>query len=93
MQEDPEQYAKVYTEALQEVGDKAEYNVILPVIKRLQSDLFISAEVRTYLNDMAEKQAKRGWIKSHPDFTKSEALDDSILRKVAQEAGWTVPTN
>ncbi len=91
LREDPEQYAKVYTEALQEVGDKAEYKVILPVVKRLRSDLFISDEIKTYLNDMAEKQAKLGWIKNHPDFTKSEALDDSILRKVASEAGWTVP--
>ncbi len=91
LQEDPEQYAKVYTAALQEVGDKAEYEVILPVVKRLRSDLFISGEVKTYLNDMAEKQAKMGWIKSHPDFTKSEVLDDSILRKVASESGWTVP--
>jgi len=93
LQEDPEQYAKVYTEALQEVGDKAEYQVILPVIKRLRSELFISDEVKAYLNDMAEKQAQLGWIKSHPDFTKSDVLDDSILRKVAREAGWTVPTN
>lgn len=93
LQEDPEEYAKVYTEALQEVGDKAEYKVILPVVKRLRSELFISGEVKTYLNDMAEKQAKLGWIKSHPDFTKSSAIDDSILRKVAKDAGWTVPTN
>lgn len=93
LQEDPEQYAKVYTEALQEVGDKAEYNVILPVIKRLRSELFISSEVKTYLNDMAEKQTKLGWIKSHPDFTKSDVLDDSILRKVANEVGWSAPSN
>ena len=93
LQEDPEQYAKVYTAALQEVGDKAEYKVILPVVKRLRSEMFISNEVRTYLNDMGEQQAELGWIKSPADFTKHEALDDSILRKVAREMGWTVPTN
>ena len=93
LQEDPEQYAKVYTEALQEVGDKAEYDVILPVVKRLRTELYISDEVKSYLNDMAEKQSQLGWIKSHPDFTKSEALDDSILRKIAKEMGWEAPSN
>ena len=28
---------------------------------------------------------KLGWIDSHPDFTKTKAIDDSILRKVAKE--------
>ena len=93
LQEDPEQYAKVYTEALQEVGDKAEYDVILPVVKRLRTELYISDEVKSYLNDMAEKQTQLGWIKSHPDFTKSETLDDSILRKIAKEMGWEAPSN
>ncbi len=36
LQEDSEKYAKVYTEALQEVGDKAEYKVMLSVVKRLR---------------------------------------------------------
>jgi ABC-type nitrate/sulfonate/bicarbonate transport system substrate-binding protein len=93
LQENPEKYAEVYTKALQEVGDKAEYNVIQPVVKRLRSEVFLSDEVRTYLNDMGDKQIKLGWIKSHPDFTTSKMLDDSILRKVADEVGWTAPTN
>lgn len=93
LQENPEKYAEVYTEALQEVGDKAEYDVVLSVVKRLRSEVFVSDEVREYLNDMADKQIKLGWIKSHPDFTKSEMMDDSILRKVAAEMGWGKPTN
>jgi NitT/TauT family transport system substrate-binding protein len=93
LQENPEKYAAVYTKALQEVGDKAEYDVILAVVKRLRSEVFVSAEVRAYLNDMADKQMQLGWIKGHPDFTKSEMLDDSILRKVADEMGWGQPTN
>ncbi len=93
LQTDPEKYAKVYTSALQEVGDKAEYEVILQVVKRLRSEVFVGDEVRTYLNDMADKQMKLGWIKSHPDFTTSKMLDDSILRKVAKEVGWGGPTN
>lgn len=93
LQENPEKYAEVYTKALQEVGDKAEYGVILSVVKRLRSEVFVSDEVRAYLNNMADKQMKLGWIKSHPDFTKSKMLDDSILRKVADETGWGQPTN
>ena len=93
LQEDTEEYAGVYTKALQEVGDKAEYDVILPVVKRLRSEVFISKEVKTYLNDMGDKQIKLGWIQRHPDFTKSKMLDDSILRKVAREMGWDTPTN
>jgi ABC-type nitrate/sulfonate/bicarbonate transport system substrate-binding protein len=93
LQKDPEKYADVYTRALQEVGDKAEYKVILPVVKRLRSEVFLSNEVRAYLNDMGDKQKKLGWIKSHPDFTKSGMLDDSILRKVANDMGWPGPTN
>ncbi len=75
------------------MGDKAEYKVILSVVKRLRSEIFVSDEVREYLNDMADKQIKLGWIKSHPDFTKSKMMDDSILRKAAQEMGWGKPTN
>jgi ABC-type nitrate/sulfonate/bicarbonate transport system substrate-binding protein len=93
LQKDPEKYAEVYTKVLQEVGDKAEYKVILPVVKRLRSEVFLSDEVRAYLNDMGDKQQKLGWIKSHPDFTKSGMLDDSILRKVANDMGWPGPTN
>jgi ABC-type nitrate/sulfonate/bicarbonate transport system substrate-binding protein len=93
LQENPEKYAEVYTKALQEVGDKAEYKVILPVVKRLRSQVFLSDEVRAYLNDMGDKQVKLGWIKGHPDFTTSDLLDDSILRKVGREMGWEAPTN
>ena len=93
LQENPEKYADVYTRALQEVGDKAEYKVILAVVKRLRSEVYVSDEVRAYLNDMGDKQMKLGWIKSHPDFTKSDMLDDAILRKVAGEMGWAASTN
>lgn len=92
LRDNPEEYAKVYTKALQEVGDKAEYKIILPVVKRLRSEPFLNQEVREYLNDMASKQKKLGWIKSYPDFTKSKLIDDSILRKVAAEMGYK-PSN
>ncbi len=88
LKENPEEYARVYTKALREVGDKAEYKVILPVVKRLKSEPFLTSEVRNYLNDMGDKQIKLGWIKSHPDFTKSKLIDDSILRKVAIKVGY-----
>ena len=63
------------------------------MVKRLRSEVYVSDEVRAYLNDMGDKQMKLGWIKSHPDFTKSDRLDDAILRKVAGEMGWAAPTN
>jgi len=43
--ENPEEFAKVYTSWLNEVGDKTKYEVILPVVKRLQSDPYITTEV------------------------------------------------
>lgn len=90
LKEKPEKFAEVYVETLKEAGEKVEYKVFLPVVKRLSSDLFITDEVRSYLNDMGEKQKKLGWIKSHPDFAKIPVLDDSIMRKVAKSMGLQV---
>lgn len=85
LRENPKKYAQVYTDALVEVGVKTSVKIMLPVVQRLQTQVFIDDEVRNYLNDMADKQIKLGWIRKHPDFTKSKWLDDSILRKVAKE--------
>ncbi len=93
LKKNPEEYARVYHKALIEVGDKAEIKIIRAVVKRLKSEPLLTAEVGKYLNNMADKQVKLGWIKSHPDFTKSKLLNDSILRKVAKEVGWKGPAN
>ncbi len=83
----PEKYAKVYTAGLQEIGWKAKYPVILAVIKRVRAVPFITKKVRAYLNDMADKQVKLGWIKKHPDFATTDKLNDSALRKAAAKLG------
>lgn len=83
----PEKYAKVYTDGLQEIGWKAKYPVILAVIKRVRAVPFITKKVRAYLNDMADKQVKLGWIKRHPDFATTDKLNDSALRKAAAKLG------
>ena len=88
LKNDPETYAKVYTRALQEVGDKAKVSTTLKVVKKLKTEVFLSDEVKKYLNDMGDKQIQLGWIKSHPDFTKSPHLDDSILRRAAKDIGF-----
>ena len=88
LKNDPETYAKVYTKALQEVGDKAKVSTTLKVVKKLKTEVFLSDEVKRYLNDMGDKQIQLGWIKSHPDFTKSPHLDDSILRRAAKDIGF-----
>ncbi len=88
LKNDPETYAKVYTKALQEVGDKAKYSTTLKVVKKLKTEVFLSDEVKRYLNDMGDKQIQLGWIKSRPDFTKSPHLDDSILRRAAKDIGF-----
>lgn len=90
LREKPETFARVYVESLKEYGEKAEYGVFLPIVKRLRSEPFITDEVRSYLNDMGAKQIKLGWIKSHPDFTKVPVFDDSIVRKVAKSLGMAV---
>ena len=82
-----EKFAKVYTAGLQEIGWKAKYPVILAVIKRVRAVPFITKKVRAYLNDMADKQVKLGWIKSHPDYLTIKKLNDSALRKAAAELG------
>ncbi len=83
----PEKYAKLYTEGLQEIGWKAKYPVILAVIKRVRSVPFLTKKVRAYLNDMADKQVKLGWIKSHPDFLTTDKINDTALRKAVAELG------
>ncbi len=88
LKNDPGTYAKVYTRALQEVGDKAKESTTLKVVKKLKTEVFLSKEVKKYLNDMGDKQIQLGWIKSHPDFTKSPHLDDSILRRAAKDIGF-----
>jgi NitT/TauT family transport system substrate-binding protein len=83
LKENPEEYAKIYHAALLEVGDKAEYPVILSIIKRLPSAPLFSDLTRKDLQDIAKVQVKLGYIKSHPDFTKGVMQDDSIARKIA----------
>ncbi len=92
LQKNPEEFAKVYTKWLNEVGDKTSYEIILPVVKRIKSQPFITAEVTSYLNDMANKQEKLGWIKSHPDFSKLTLINDKSLRMAAKEMGIDVRT-
>ena len=84
LKENPEEFARVYHEALLEVGDKAEYEVILAIVKRLPSAPLFTDVARKDLQDMAKEQVKLGYIKDHPDFSKGgEMLDDSLLRKVS----------
>lgn len=84
LKDNPEEYARVYHKALVEVGDKAEYSVILAVVKRLPSAPFFTEQAMKDLEEIAETQVKLGYIKNHPDFTKGgKMLDDSIVRKVA----------
>ena len=82
LKENPEEFAKVYHAALQEVGDKTEYKVVLAVIKRLRSAPVFTELTRKDLQDMAKMQVKLGYIKSYPDFSKGAMQDDSIVRKM-----------
>jgi ABC-type nitrate/sulfonate/bicarbonate transport system substrate-binding protein len=84
LKNNPDKYAEVYTQALQARGDKAKLKDMKKVVRKLKSEPFVTAEVKNYLNDMAAKQKKLGWIKKHPDFTNIPMVDDSILRKVAK---------
>ena len=85
LKEKPDEFAKVYHEALQEVGDKTDYKVVLSIVKRLPSAPLFSDVARKDLQDMAETQVKLGYIKKHPDFVtgKGAMMDDSIVRKVS----------
>lgn len=84
LKDNPEEYAKVYHQALLEVGDKADYTVILAVVKRLPSAPLFTDQALQDLQDIAKTQVELGYIKDHPDYTKGgKMLDDSILRKVS----------
>lgn len=83
LRSDPEKFAKIYHESLLEVGDKAEFKVILAVVKRLTTEPEFNEGIRKNLHEMAETQKKLGWIKSAPDFLKGAGMDDSLLRKAA----------
>jgi NitT/TauT family transport system substrate-binding protein len=83
LKEDPEEFAKVYHEALLEVGDKTDFPIVLAIIKRLPSAPFLTELARQDLQAIAKDQVKLGYIKDHPDFAKGgEMLDDSIVRRV-----------
>jgi len=65
LKENPEEFARVYHQALVEVGDKAEYKIILSIVKRLPSAPFYTDLTRKDLQDIAKAQVKLGYIKRH----------------------------
>jgi ABC-type nitrate/sulfonate/bicarbonate transport system substrate-binding protein len=84
LKENPEEFARVYHEALLEVGDKTELKVVLAVIRRLPSAPLLTDQALQDLQEIAKAQVKLGYIKDHPDFSKGgEMLDDSVVRKVS----------
>jgi len=85
---DLDTYAKVYLRDLKEVGAKTSLHLVKTTLKGLKSQVFITPEVKTYLNDMGDKQKSLGWIKSRPDFRKSKWIDDSLLRKAAKSLNY-----
>ncbi|HBK80835.1 MAG TPA: hypothetical protein DDZ83_14385 [Nitrospinae bacterium] len=89
LKDDPDKYAKIYHKDLVELGTKVKLSVIKVIVRRLRSEVFITDEVKSYLNDMNKKQIKLGWIKKTTDFKKTRFIDDSILRKVAAEMKYT----
>jgi len=88
LKDNPGEYAKIYHKDLVALGTKVKIGIIQVVVRRLRSEVFITDEVKSYLNDMNKKQKKLGWIKKTTDFTKSKFIDDSILRKVAKEMNY-----
>ncbi|MBT3352352.1 MAG: ABC transporter substrate-binding protein [Nitrospinaceae bacterium] len=89
LKDNPDEYAKIYHKDLVDIGTKVKLDIIKVIVRRLRSEVFITGEVKTYLNDMARRQKKMGWIKKTADFTKTKFIDDSILRKVAKEMNYT----
>ena len=88
LKENPDKYAEIYHQDLIAVGSKVKLSVVKTIVRRLRSEVFITDEVKTYLNDMGAKQKQLGWIKRSADFKKSKFIDDSILRKVAKEMNY-----
>ncbi len=89
LRDNPDEYARIYHKDLIDLGTKVKLSVIKAIVRRLKSEVFITDEVKTYLNDMAGKQKNHGWIKKAADFKTTKFIDDSILRKVAKEMNYT----
>ncbi len=89
LKDNPDKYAEIYHKDLTEIGSKVKLSIVKVIVRRLKSEVFVTDEVKTYLNDMNAKQIKLGWIKKSTDFTKTKFIDDSILRKVAKEMNYS----
>ncbi len=94
LKKNPGECARVCHPYFLKLGAKVNLDVVKVIVRRLRSEVFLTDEVKNYLNDMANKQqVKLGWIKRHPDFTKVKNMDDSILRKIAKEMNYKAGLN
>lgn len=79
LREHPDEYAKIYTDALNARGAKFEYKVVRKLIDGVTLHPRIDAPIVKYLSEMARSLNATGEIKRVPDFAKGESFDTKLL--------------
>lgn len=79
LREHPDEYARIYTDALNARGAKFEYKVVRKLIDGVTLHPRIDAPIVKYLSEMARSLNATGEIKRVPDFAKGESFDTKLL--------------
>lgn len=87
LRENPDEYARIYMESLNERGAKFEYKVVRKLLDGVTLHPRIDAPIVQYLSDMAKSIHASGEIKRLPDFAKGESFNTKLLDQALKEAG------
>jgi sulfonate transport system substrate-binding protein len=82
LRENPDEYARIYTDALNARGAKFEYKVVRKLLDGVTLHPRIDAPIVEYLSDMAKSIHATGEIKRLPDFAKGESFNTTLLDQV-----------
>jgi ABC-type nitrate/sulfonate/bicarbonate transport system substrate-binding protein len=87
LRENPDEYARIYTAALNERGAKFEYKVVRKLIDGVTLHPQVDASIVKYLTDMAKDLHAKNEIPRVPDFAKGESFDTKFIDQALKEAG------
>jgi len=87
LREHPDEYARIYTAALNERGAKFEYKVVRKLIDGVTLHPQIDASIVKYLTSIANDLHAKSEIARVPDFAKGESFDTKLLDQALKETG------
>lgn len=82
LRENPDEYARIYMESLNERGAKYEYKVVRKLLDGVTLHPRLDAPIVEYLTTMAKNIQAKGEIKRVPDFAKGESFNTKLLDQV-----------